>query len=270
MRKLIWTALVVGGAAWFIGTDAISSRVAQLRAEARNAVAAEVPLKNQLEEARRQVDAYAESIIRGEVAAEGLADRIRETEREVRTLATRVGNEREALASLRATMGGDEHVIATSVPLRPEVRTSQDGTLRRVRAFQTASVRLERRAQDLQRLKAEHASTLSALEQARDEQSRLGEEVRLLSAELESLEARKAAARTREGVLAEGLDASGWSAARERIDAIRASLREQSKLLAYYEVERTELVDEPLATLPVSAQDPAQAIDEVLAAWPAR
>ena len=64
--------------------------------------------------------------------------------------------------------------------------------------------------------------------------------------------------------------ASGWSAARERIDGIRASLREQSKLLAYYEVERTELVDEPLATLPVSAQDPAQAIDEVLAAWPAR
>ena len=157
---------------------------------------------------------------------------------------------------------------AKTISPPPSTTQRRDGC--RTSAFQTASVRLERRAQDLQRLKAEHASTLSALEQARDEQSRLGEEVRLLSAELESLEARKAAARTREGVLAEGLDASGWSAARERIDAIRASLREQSKLLAYYEVERTELVDEPLATLPVSAQDPAQAIDEVLAAWPAR
>jgi phage shock protein A len=272
MRKLFWTALFLGGAAWFVGTDALTSRVHTWRAEARAAVAADVPLRNQLAEARRQVDTYAESIIRGEVAAEALADRIRDVEREIRTLAVRVGNERESLAALRTTLddrGGA--VLATSLPLQRDTRDERSGVIRRARAFQAASSLLERRAQDLERLKGEHASTLSALDKAREEQMQLGQEVSVLAAELDSLEARKAAARTRQGVSSDGDDGSGWAEARERIDRIRASLREQGKLLAYYEVERDlgDAVD-LASTLPAMSGDPVQALDEVLAAYPVR
>ncbi len=269
MKRLALIALCLIGTAWFVGADALSSRVAAWRAEARRVVAADVPLKNQLAEARQQVDAYAESIIRGEVAADALADRIRETERETVALARHLDQERQVLAALRTSFGASDAVVPASHPLRPMRGSPEEAALRRARAFQSASVRLERRTEDLHRLKSEHAATLDSLEKARAEQMRLGEEVRLLAGELESLEARRAAARTRDGVSAASANASGFALARERIDAVRSALREQSKLLAYYEVERVEALDDATtADLPFT--DPALAIDEVLASWPAR
>ena len=277
MRRLVFLALIGIGATTFIGADVFKSRLNQFRAEARAAIAADVPLRNQLAEARHEVDVYAESIIRGEVAAEQLIDRIQDVEREVRTLAVRVKHERKALAALQADFGARSEgdvVPARLAPVgeRARERAASDAAIvRRARTFQATGALLERRTQDLGRLRKEHASTVASLESARTERSRLSEEITVLAAELESLEARKAAARTRRAVGESGVDASGYATAKERIDRIRASLREQNKLLHYYEVDRK--VDDAIANrehATAARTHPAQAVAEALAAYPAR
>ena len=272
MKKLFMLALIVGGAVWFVGSDAVSSAVHGVRTAAREALTKDVPLENQLIEARRQVDGYAESIIRGEVAAENLQDMIDGVAREVRSLTVRVDGERKALVAMRTQL--DTHrngaqVVAASVPLR-RANSDQEAAVRRVHSFRASSALLDRRTSDLERLRREHKQTLVALEQARGERARLGEEVSVLAAELQSLKARKAAARTRHAVGGTGVDRSGYASAHERIVKIRSKIREQNKLLRYYEVERvstsTSLAVESMAD--VVTQDPAQAIDEALAAFP--
>ena len=58
-------ALVGAGLVAFVGADVIKSSVGSIRTDVQDALRSEVPLKNQLAEARVQVDVYAESIIRG-------------------------------------------------------------------------------------------------------------------------------------------------------------------------------------------------------------
>ena len=272
MKKLFLLALIAGGACWFVGSDAVSSAVHSMRAKARAALTKDVPLENQLVEARRQVDAYAESIIRGEVAAENLQDMINGVEREVRSLTVRVDGERKALVAMRTQLGNTNgDVVPASVRLRHE-DADRTAAVRRVHAFKAASSLLERRKSDLERLRREHGQTLGALQQARSERQRLSEEVSVLAAELESLQARKAAARTRRAVGSAGIDRSGFATAQERITKIRSKIREQNKLLRYYEVERVAtsapIVVESTAVL--ATEDPAQAIDEALAAFPGK
>ncbi len=271
MKKLALIAFVAIGLAAFVGTDVIKSTVGSVRSNVRDALTAEVPLQNQLAEAQAQVDTYAESIIRGEVAAENLRDMIGGVEREVRGLTVRVDRERVALATLRdgltAETGGEIRTASTlhEVPVKDQRRT-----LRRVRSFKASSELLGRRTSDLERLKGEYAATISSLEQARTEQSRLGEEIHVLAAELESLSARKAAARTRNAVGDSSISGSGYSAAKDRIATIRAKLREQNKLLQYYEYERVVRVDGAESVATDLSADPVTAIDEVLASYPGK
>ena len=67
VKKMAVIALLAIGLAAFVGTDVIKSSVGSVRTAVRDALTSEVPLTNQLAEAQAQVDAYAESIIRGEV-----------------------------------------------------------------------------------------------------------------------------------------------------------------------------------------------------------
>lgn len=266
MKKVALIAVLAIGLVAFVGTDVIKSSVGSVREAVRDALTAEVPLKNQLAEAQGQVDAYAESIIRGEVAAENLRDMIGGVEREVRALSVRVERERTALASLRDGLsGGDGAVPVAFAPSGGDQRK----VLRRVRSFEAANELLARRAQDLERLKEEYKATLASLEAARTEQVRLAEEVRVLAAELESLNARKAAARTRNAVGDSTIASSGYAKAHQRIQKIRSTLREQNKLLQYYEYERVVRVEPSAAVAAEVPEDPLTAIDEALAAYPA-
>jgi DNA repair exonuclease SbcCD ATPase subunit len=268
VKKVALIAVVAIGLVAFVGTDVIKSSVGSVREAVRDALTAEVPLTNQLAEAQAQVDAYAESIIRGEVAAENLRDMIGGVEREVRGLTVRVERERAALAQLRDGLSGGDGAVP--VALKPTDASEHRGVLRRVRAFEASSELLERRTQDLGRLKEEYKTTLASLETARGEQVRLGEEIRVLAAELESLNARKAAARTRNAVGDSSVASSGFAKAHERIKKIRSTLREQNKLLQYYEYERVVRVEPSAAVTVEVPADPVTAIDEALAAYPAR
>ena len=268
MKKMVMIAVVAIGLAAFVGTDVIKSSVGSVRTAVRDALTSEVPLTNQLAEAQAQIDAYAENIIRGEVAAENLRDMIAGVEREVRALNVRVERERQTLASLRADFGA--RGAAVPAELRPESGANSREALRRVRSFQANNELLARRTGDLERLKNEYQATLASLEQARGEQVRLGEEVRVLAAEVESLSARKAAARTRNAVGDSSIHSSGFAEAQNKIANIRSKLREQNKLLQYYEYERVVRLDGEAAVTADSPSDPATAIEEALAAYPGR
>jgi len=274
MKKLALIALVGVGLVTFIGTDVIKSSVGSIRTDVQDALRSEVPLKNQLAEARAQVDVYAESIIRGEVAAENLRDMIGGVEREVRALTVRTERERGALAALREGLRiSDGEVVpaafAGEKPLKQN-HTDQRVALRRVRSFEASSELLNRRTADLERLRSEYGATMGSLEQARTEQVRLGDEVRILAAELESLDARKAAARTRNAVGDSTIAGSGFAEAQERIKKIRSAVREQNKLLQYYEYERVVHMDTAAVMVAETPADAVTAIEEALAAYPAR
>ena len=272
MKKMALIALVAIGLAAFVGTDVIKSTMGSVRSDIREALTSEVPLQNQLAEAQTQVDRYAESIIRGEVAAENLRDMIAGVEREVRGLTVRVDRERVALASLRDGLmaGAKDGEIQTASTLREVKVKDQHATMRKVRSFRAASELLDHRTRDLERLKNEYAATLGSLDKAKTEQMRLGEEIRVLAAELESLNARKAAARTRNAVGDSSIDGSGYNAAQERITKIRSKLREQNKLLQYYEYERVVRVDTADPVVSDLDADPVTAIDEALASYPGK
>lgn len=261
-KKLVLTSLVAAGVVAFVGADVVRSTWTRARTAVRASLAADLPLAAQLAEARRQIDAYAEHVIKAEVAAEGLARTIAETEREVRALAARVERERGALTEAR------ERLSATPAGLEPAPHATL-GASRQARSFRSASAALERRTRDLAALREQHAATVASIAEAKVEQTRLGEEVRTLASELESLEARQRAARTRAAVGDATLASNGFASARERLDAIRSALSEKERLLRYYEVRRDEVAGAEGAADPVEPDDALAAIDEALAAWPA-
>jgi len=272
VKKLVLIAIVAAGLVAWVGTDVVTSSVGSVRASVRSALTAEVPLSNQLAEAQAQVDSYAESIIRGEVAAENLLDMITGVEREVRALSVRSEHERTALAALREGLSARGlnlrgEIVPTA--LTPENNADQRAALNRVHTFQATNELLGRRSSDLKRLKSEYAATQNSLSKARSEQVRLGEDVRVLIAEVESLRARKAAARTRNAVGDSTISGSGFAEAKDRIQRIRSAVREQNKLLQYYEYERIVRVDSVADSMNVSG-DALTAIDEALAAYPSK
>jgi predicted nucleic acid-binding Zn-ribbon protein len=257
-KTLLLIALGVGLVA-FVGVDVVAGAVRHARDAVRASLTRNVPLREQLAMAQAQVDAYAESIIRGEVAAENLDDMITAADREVRVLEVRTGHEREALVSLRRSL----EVVPASTAPQPE---DQDA-LRRARLFKAQSELLQRRRDDLARLRQEKEATQRSLAQAKAEQSRLSQEVQVLAAEIESLEARTAAAQTREAVGDASVSSSGFAEAQRRLQAVRNEVKQRNKLLEYYAYERRPLEGATTADDALPA-DPRQAIDEALAAWP--
>ena len=94
----------------------------------------------------------------------------------------------------------------------------------------------------------------------------------MLAAEIESLEARTAAARTREAVGDAIVSSSGYANAQERLKNVRNSIRERNKLLEYYEYERRPIRTAGSLTAEFENVNPdaRAAIDDVLAAYPQR
>jgi predicted nuclease with TOPRIM domain len=261
MKKILLIGLIAAGVIAFVGVDAVTSALHHARSEIRESITSDVPLKTQLAEAQAQIDAYAESVIRGEVAAENLSEMIGDVAREVRVLETRVERERLALVAMRRGL----EVVPTSTATTDEEREA----VRRTRLFKAQAQLLDRRQQDLTRLQREHQATLGSIDEAKAEQMRLSEEVHVLAAEIESLEARTSAARTREAVGDSIVSSSGYAEAQQRLKKIRTAVKERNKLLEYYEYERRPVSS---AASVLSAEelptDARSAIDEALAAYP--
>lgn len=252
-KKLVVTALVVGGAVTFVGADVVGRTLARARESVRASLTSSVPLRTQVAEARAQVDHYAENVIRGELAAEALADTLARTEREVKARRAGVARERAQLAALHATLeqrGTSTYAAlgGTSGGAAPAPSAEEHAAVRRAREFQAAVVILERREQDLAALKRDHEATLKEVASAKAAQARLAEEVTVLQAEVEALEARTVVAQTRKAADA-SIDRSGFGDAEARITTIRAAIREQDRRLAYY-AQRSE------ARTAVDAGDP--------------
>ncbi len=254
MKKILLIGLVVAGFAAFVGFDVVGASVRRARESLRASLASDVPLKTQLAEARRTVDAYAENVIRGEVAADALKEMIDETEREVRARERALERGRASLVAMKATLESspDVHLVADrgagpSDLEREAVRAAAD--------FEAATGLLERRRKDLDVMRREHEATLREVAAAKAEQARLGEEVRVLAAEVESLEARAHVARTREACRDATVDRSGYGKASARIAAIRSEVRERNKKLEYYAMRREAAPSEDAWPVPTSAVD---------------
>ena len=233
MHKFLWTALVVGGVVTFVGTDVVGSTVRRAREAVRTKLTADVPLRTRLAEAQAQVDAYAENVIRGEIAADDLASRIADTRREVVARTAAIERERASLASLKVALETEPTArLVSDGPTRPSAK--ERDALRRARDFQLATTLLDRRARDLESLESDHAAVTKEIDGAKTEQARLADEVRVLRAEIDALEARESVAQTRKSCRDASVDASGFGDARARLDAIRASIRTQNKKLEYY------------------------------------
>jgi len=233
MHKLILTGLVVAGVVAFVGTDVVGATVTRARASVRASLQKDVPLSTRLSEARAQVDAFAENVIRGEVAAERLAEMIEETRREVARRRGGLDRERQSLSTLKA--GLEAQPTARLVSDGP-ARTSdvEREALRRARDFQVATTLLERRERDLAGLERDHQATVREVEAAKSQQMRLSEEVNVLRAEVAALDARTNVARTRKACQDSTIDRSGFGEAEARIQAIRDAIREQNKKLEWY------------------------------------
>lgn len=275
MKKLLYLGLAVGAVVAFVGMDVIGSAVSDARTSLRSALTKDVPLETRLAEANAKIDAYAENIIEGEVAAANMKDMIRDTEREVRTLAVRAEHERKTLVALRDHLGGatiGEDGVQAVVPTSYD--GAQNGAIARdalihVRSFKATSEMLTRRTADLERLKDQYQGTLAALDQARTERVRLSEEARVLAVEIESMNARQAAAQTRKAVGDQSISSSGYAEAEKSLKSIRNQIRKQNKLLKYYETRyELEAADRAGAHVGFINEDPAQAIDEALASFP--
>ncbi|MDJ0975762.1 MAG: hypothetical protein QNJ98_14975 [Planctomycetota bacterium] len=275
MKKLLCLGLAVGAVVAFVGADVIGSAVGDARDSIRTALTKDVPLETRLAEAKVKIDAYAENIIDGEVAAANMKDMIADTKREVRALTARANHERKTLVALRAHFGGSHadgtHEVVPTAYVVEDRALSRDAMVH-VRTFKATSEMLTRRQSDLVRLEEQYQSTLAALEQARTERMRLSEEARVLEAEIESMNARKAAAQTRKSVGDHGISSSGYAEAEKSLKQIRNEIRKQNKLLKYYEtryeLEHADTYTSGHTGFTVEVEDPAAAIEEALASYP--
>jgi hypothetical protein len=234
VRRLFFIALILTGVAAFVGFDVVGATVRHAREAVRSSITSAIPLRTQLAEAKAQVDAYAENVIRGEIAAENLADRITETEREVILRKAGLERERASLYALRSSLERDTARLVSDGPRQPsdEERTA----MRRAREFQAAQTIAERRAKDLEGLKADHAATVKEITAAKDQQTRMAEEVSVLEAEVTALEARESVAQTRAACRDATVDASGFGAAQQRLTSIRDRIKEKNRRLEYYAI----------------------------------
>jgi hypothetical protein len=214
VRRLFLIALILTGVAAFVGFDVVGASVRSAREAVRTRITSAIPLRTQLAEAKAQVDAYAENVIRGEIAAENLADRISETAREVSLRKAGLERERSSLHALRSSLERDTARLVSDGPR--QVSEEERAAMRRAREFQAAQTIAERRAKDLEGLRSDHAATLREIAAAKEQQTRMAEEVSVLEAEVVALEARESVAQTRAACRDASIDASGHGAAQQR------------------------------------------------------
>jgi chromosome segregation ATPase len=259
VKKILILALGVAAVAAFVGFDVVGASVKGARDSLRASLSSRVPLRTQLAEARASVDAYAENVIRGEVAAENLSEMIEAAEREVRARGDAIERERRHLAALRDSIRQGVVVLTSSGAVGAPAADDRDA-VRRARRFEVASTILARREKDLAALRAEREATLQEVAAAKEAQVRLAQEVQVLAAEVESLEARQSVAQTRDACRDASVSCSGYGEAEARIRAIRTAVREQNKRLEHYAMRSAPAAD----YLEPAPQTALEAIDAVL------
>ena len=245
MRKLFWTVALVGGVVAFVGFDVVGATVRRARESVRATLTSKIPLRTQLAEARAQVDAYAENVIRGEIAAENLKETLETTSREVAARRGGLDRERVALAALKADLVRGGQAVLADAPVVPQPAKPSDAdraAMRRARDFQAASTILERRERDLAGLTRDYEATQREVAAAKSGQVRLADEVRVLEAEIAALDARTEVAQTRKAFDAV-IDKSGFGDAEARITSIRNAIKEQNMKLEYYAMKADAVRD---------------------------
>ena len=266
MRKLFLTVLLVGGVVAFVGFDVVGATVKRARESVRATLTSKIPLRTQLAEARAQVDAYAENVIRGEIAAENLKETLETTSREVAARRGGLGRERAALAGLKAELEQSGHAMFADAPVTPQPakpNEAERAAIRRAREFQAAATLLERRERDLAGLERDYEATRKEVSAAKAGQTRLADEVHVLEAEIAALDARAQVAQTRKAFDAT-IDRSGFGDAEARIGAIRDAIKEQNMKLEYYAMKADAVRDAEYVDGFSAGGSAIEAIDAVL------
>lgn len=233
MKKLILIGIGLAGAAAFIGFDAVEAFVDQTRTSVRSQLMSpEMELQRQLSEAKGLATRCVESIQHGEMALARLDTLVDERERDLAYRQRQLAVQRTVLTQRKAMLETRGHRYDINGRLYSRGEVNRDAVLR-AKTYASNRDICEQLEQTLIALKAQRTQTAHEIREARTEQKRLENDIKVLKAELENLRARKAVAQTR----AEAkyvFDRSTFDKARDKIADIRANIAVQNKQLDLY------------------------------------
>jgi len=233
MKKLILIGVGLAGAAAFIGFDAVEAFVDDTRSSVRShLMSPEVELQRQLADAKRLSERCVDSIQNGEMALARLGALIDERERDLAYRQRQLAVQRTVLEKRQAMLERPAHRYEISGRVYARVDVNRDAVLR-AKTYSSNREICGQLEGTLTALKAQRGQTSQEINDAHLEQKRLEHDVKMLRAELENLQARKAVAQTRRD--AEYIfDRSTFDKARDKIADIRASIAVQNKQLDMY------------------------------------
>ena len=233
MKKLILVGIGLAGAAAFIGFDAVEAFVDHTRSHVRSQLMSpEMELQKQLAEAKRLSHSCVESIQQGELSLAKLDTLIEERERDLAYRHRQLAFQRSVLEQRKGLLESGLQRIEIRGALYNRGEVNRDAVLR-AKTYASNRDICQQLEDTLMALKAQRDQTSHEIKEARTEQKRLKNDVAVLKAELENLQARKAVAQTR--TEAEYVfDRSTFDQARDKIAEIRATIAVQNRQLDLY------------------------------------
>ena len=233
MKKLILIGVGLAGAAAFIGFDAVEAFVDDTRTSVRShLMSPAVELQRQLADAKRLSGRCVDSIQKGEMALARLGALIDERERDLAYRQRQLAIQRTVLEKRQAMLELPSHRFEIGGRAYGRVDVNRDAVLR-AKTYSSNREICDQLETTLTVLKAQRGQTGREINDARLEQRRLEHDVKMLRAELENLQARKAVAQTRRDA-EYTFDRSTFDKARDKIADIRASIAVQNKQLDMY------------------------------------
>jgi len=233
MKKLVLIGLGLAAAGAFVGFDAVEAFASKTRDDVRAALMSpEVELQAQIGKVQSLSKQCADSVVKGQMALARLDSMIAEREREAEQRRRHLDRDRRILERRRDMLGAKRSVYLIGGD-RVSRRTLNRDAVLRAKAFKTDREILEHIENTVRELKAQRRQTAEEIENASLEMGRLGEEVKLLKAELENLRARKAVAQSREEAKYV-FDRSAFDKAREKIGEIRGTIAQQNRQLDFF------------------------------------
>ncbi len=233
MKKLILIGIGLAGAGAFIGFDAVHAFASKARHDVRSALMSpELELQAQIGKVRTLSKQCADSVVNGQMALARLDSMIAERDRETGLRNRRLDRDRRILKTRQGMLGSNRAIYLIGGE-RVSRRTLNRDAVLRAKSFSTDREILAHIERTVSELKAQRRQTSAEIENASLEMGRLGEEVKLLKAELENLRARKAVAQSREEAKYV-FDRSAFDRAREKIGEIRATIAQQNRQLDFF------------------------------------
>ncbi|MHC4959088.1 MAG: hypothetical protein ACYTGN_12010 [Planctomycetota bacterium] len=233
MKKLILVGIGLAGAAAFIGFDAVEAFVDHTRSHVRShLMSPEMELQKQLAEAKRLSHSCVESIQQGEMSLAKLDTLIEERERDLAYRNRQLAFQRTVLEARKGLLDSGLQRIEIRGELYNRGEVNRDAVLR-AKTYSSNRDICQQLEETLMALKMQRDQTSHEIKEAATEQKRLENDVAVLKAELENLQARKAVAQTRSE--AEYVfDRSTFDQARDKIAEIRATIAVQNRQLDLY------------------------------------